>query len=268
MQLEKKQNKNRMKVYNLLKFTAIVLFLVFQSCVSKKQILYMQDADVYDGSELSYPNITLQPNDILKISVGALIPETALPYNRITGNSMQANSIDIMKLDGYLVSSEQTITFPILGVLSVKNKTATQLEQDLRRQLEEGDHLVDPTVTIRLLNAKVTLLGEVNNPGTYTFTEASVTLLQALGYAGDLTINGKRDDVVLIREVDGLRTIAHLDLRAGNWLDTPYHVIQPNDVIIVNPNQTKVKSAGFVGNAATVLAICSVLLSTAVLLTR
>lgn len=251
-----------------LSFLSIITILVLNSCVSKKQILYMQDADVYNDSALSYPTATLQPNDILKISVGALVPETALPYNRITGNSMQVNSIDIMKLDGYLVSSEQTITFPTLGMLSVKDKTTSQLEQDLRLQLEEGGHLTNPTVTVRLLNAKVTLLGEVKRPGTYTFTEASVTLLQALGYAGDLTINGKRDDVVLIREVDGLRTIAHLDLRAGNWLDTPYHVIQPNDVIIVNPNQTKVKSAGFVGNAATVLAICSVLLSTAVLLTR
>jgi len=246
----------------------LLLVFVLQSCVSKKEILYMQDLDAYNQSELSYSNSTLQPNDILKITVGALVLETALPYNRISGNTVQANTIEVMKLEGYLVSPEQTITFPMLGLLSVKGKTPGQLEQDLIRQLEEGGHLVNPTVSVRLLNAKVTVLGEVNKPGTYTFTESSITLLQALGLAGDLTINGQRDDVVLIREMDGLRTVAHLDLTAGNWLKSPYQVIQPNDVIVVNPNTSKVKSAGFIGNASTVLAIASIVLSTVILLTR
>ena len=249
------------------KLLIIILIGLMQSCVSKKEILYMQDVDAYNQSELTYLSTTLQPNDILKISVGALVPETALPYNRFPSTG-QGGDTETMKLEGYLVSLDQTITFPVLGVLSVKDKTPGELEQDLRRKLEEGGHLVSPSVAVRLLNAKVTLLGEVNSPGTYTFTESNVTLLQAIGLAGDLTIYGKRDDVVLIREVDGVRTVAHLDLTTANWLNSPYQVVQPNDVIIVNQNPAKVTSAGFIANIGTLISVTSVVLSMVILLTR
>ena len=107
----------------------------------------------------------------------------------------------------------------------------------------------------------------MNAPGTYTFTESNINLLQALGLAGDLTINGEREDVVLIREVDGVRTVAHFNLTQSDWLNSPYYLINPNDVIMVNPNGSKVKTAGYIGNVGTLIGVISILLSTVVLIT-
>ena len=121
---------------------------------------------------------------------------------------------------------------------------------------------------MRLVNAKVTILGEVNSPGTYNFTEQNITLLQALGYAGDLTINGKREDILVMREEDGVRQITHIDLTTSEWLNGPYNFVKPNDVIVVNPNNPKVKSSGFVGNVGTLISVISIVFSTIVIITN
>ena len=121
-------------------------------------------------------------------------------------------------------------------------------------------------MTIRLLNAKFTILGEVKQPGTFTFTENNISVLQALGLAGDLTIKGNREDVILIREADGERTSTHLNLTQTSWLNGPYQNIQPNDVLVVNPNSAKVRSAAFFGDASSFVAIASLLISTVVLI--
>jgi len=211
----------------------------------------------------------IQTNDILSITVSALVTETALPYNvQTVGNGQAVTSIEILKLQGYLVSPEGTIVFPVLGTISVVKQSISQLEDQIRKLLSDGGHLVNPSVSIRLLNAKVTVLGEVMKPGTYNYTEQYLSLPQALGYAGDLTINGKRKDVLLIREVDGMRTISHLDLTTANWMNNPAYTIKQNDVLVVNPNNPKVKSAGYIGNTGTLLTIASLLLSSIILLTR
>jgi len=228
----------------------------------------MQDVDNYNNTAVKYTSATLQPNDILKITVGALAMETAIPYNKISTNKVLANNLELMMLEGYLVSEAQTINFPILGEISVANKTPKQLEKELISRLESGGHLVNPSVQVRLLNAKITILGEVKMPGTYSFTENNINLLQALGMAGDLTINGEREDVVLIREVDELRTVAHINLTQAGFLNSPYYLIKPNDVIIVNPNKARIKSAGFIGTATSVVAIASLLISTIILITN
>lgn len=246
---------------------ALAILLLMQSCVSKKEILYLQDIDSNPAYEVVANKTTLQVNDILKIDVGALIPEAALPYNKMIPTGIQtANNIEIMKLEGYLVSATKTIQFPVLGELSVAGKSTADLEIDIKNRLESGGYLLDPTVTVRLLNAKVTILGEVKKPGTFTFTENNISLLQALGLAGDLTINGDREDVILIRESDGKRSTTHLNLTQSAWLNGPYQNIQPNDVLVVNPNAAKVKSAAFFGSASSFVAVASLLISTIVLI--
>ena len=247
---------------------AFIIIGLLQSCVSKKEMLYMQDVESYNNTEVTYTNHTLQVDDILKISVGALIPEAAIPYNKNSGGSVVANSIDVMKLDGYLVSQTSTINFPILGELSVKDKTTKDLENDIKKLLVDGGYLLNPNVTVRLLNAKVTILGEVQRPGTFSFTENNISLLQALGLAGDLTINGSREDVVVLRRLDGVQTTARINLTSANFLSGPYQMVKPNDVIVVNPNNAKLKTAGYVGNVSTILGITSLLLSSIILLTR
>ena len=247
---------------------AFIIIGLLQSCVSKKEMLYMQDVESYNNTEVTYTNHTLQVDDILKISVGALIPEAAIPYNKNSGGSVVANSIDVMKLDGYLVSQTSTINFPILGELSVKDKTTKDLENDIKKLLVDGGYLLNPNVTVRLLNAKVTILGEVQRPGTFSFTENNISLLQALGLAGDLTINGSREDVMVLRRVDGLQTTKRINLTSANFLSGPYQMVKPNDVIVVNPNSAKLKTAGYVGNISAILGITSVILTSILLFTR
>lgn len=249
------------------KILGLIILFVLQSCVSKKDVLYLQDASKFEDTDISFLQSTIQPNDILKITVGSLVPEAAIPYNKVVSGNLQNANLDIIKLQGYVVSMDQTINFPVLGTISVKNKTTDELAEELKTSLEQGGHLNNPTIEVRLLNAKVTVLGEVKKPGTFNYTEANLTLLQALGLSGDLTINGKREDILLIREVDGKRKITHINLRSSEWMNTDAYMIKPNDVIIVNPNTRLVKGAGVV-DTGTFLAIASLTLSVVILLTR
>ncbi len=249
--------------------STIVLLLFLQSCATKKEILYLQDSDNYNNTNIDYSSPTIQPNDILKITVGALSQEAIIPYNKssLTGGESSGGA-NMVQLQGYLVTEKQTVNFPQIGDISTINKTPEQLEETIKMLLEEGGHLKDPTVEVRILNSKVTVLGEVNSPGVYNFTEQNITLLQALGLAGDLTINGKRKDILFIREVDGVRQIAHLDITSADIFTSPFFIIKPNDTIIVNPNGPKVKSAGYIGNFGTALSVVTIILTTALLISR
>tara|TARA_B100001059_G_scaffold7672_1_gene6407 strand:- start:2872 stop:3648 length:777 start_codon:yes stop_codon:yes gene_type:complete len=256
-----------MKNLSKLNVFALVILMLLQSCMSKKNIHYLQDISEQPVVNIQVNNYIIQPNDILKIDIGAMLMETALPFNRFSdGNVQPAQSVEILKLEGYLVSKNNTIKFPILGEISVAEKSLADLENDLKNSLEAGGYLINPTVTIRLLNAKFTILGEVNSPGTYTFTENNISLLQALGLAGDLTINGDREDVILIRVADGKRSSTHINLTESAWLAGSYQNIQPNDVLVVNPNSSKVKSAGYIGDLSGILGIASILLTSLVLI--
>lgn len=244
--------------------------ILVSSCVSNKEILYFQDYENYQLTDISYSENTVQPNDILSVNISAGMPETAIPYNRNANSTALVNNsnLEVLKLQGYLVNSEGAISIPVLGKVVVKGESTTAVEEKISNLLETGGHLVAPVVTVRLLNAKVTVLGEVKVPGTFGFTEQNLTVPQALGYAGDLTINGKRDEIILIRELDGKRRITHIDLTTANWMDNPEYNIKPNDVLVVQPNRAKVKTAGYVGNVTTIVAIASLLVSIAILLTR
>jgi polysaccharide export outer membrane protein len=250
-----------------IRFLTGIFLLVLCSCASKKELWYLQNVEDSANQAILYSNAKIQPNDVLRITVSALIPASAVPYNTMPSQSGGGN-VQLLQLEGYLVSKDLTINFPILGVLSVADKTTQEFAIYLKELLKNGNHLKDPTVDVRLVNAKVTVLGEVNNPGTYNFTEQNITLLQALGYAGDLTIYGKREDVLVMREEEGVRQVTHIDLTTSEWLNGPFNVIKPNDVIIVNPNSPKVTSSGYVGNVAILLSVVSIILTSVVLITN
>ena len=226
----------------------------------------MQDINTSDISKVFSSENLLQENDILKIDVTSFEMNASIPYNKVVPGNGMVNSTDILQLNGYLVSKNNTINFPVLGEISVKEKTTKDLEDFLKQRLESEGHLIKPSVSVRLLNAKITILGEVKKPGTYTFTENNITLLQALGLAGDLSIDGNRKNIILIRESNGKRTTVNLDLTSASFLASHYQNIQPNDVIIVNPNSKKITSAGLIGNISTFLSIASILLSTIILI--
>ena len=241
--------------------------ILLSACATKRDIYYFQGANTSKSLKIlstsraiQYESTTIQPNDIITIKIGASVEESATPYNSI-GLNNKSNNIQLRKLSGYLVTIDGTVKLPILGIIKVANKTTRELELSLVKLLEEGNHLLQPFVNIRLINAKVTLLGEVNKPGTYTFLEQIITIPQALGYAGDLTINGKRTDILLIRETAGNRIMKHIDLTATDWMNDATYYVKPNDVIVVRPNAAKVKSSGFIGNLTSLLSVVSIIIT-------
>lgn len=245
------------------KIPAIVFGLVLvmlASCSTKKDILYFNDLKLNDKDPVVLTPTKLQANDVVSVRITSDNPEASEMYN-VQQSATNSNNIGVT-LQGYLVGIDGTISLPILGKMQVDQLTISELEQKVADQLKAQKHLTNPLVTARLLNAKFTVLGEVKSPGTYTFTEQSISLLQALGYAGDLTINGKRNEILLIREENHQKTYVHIDMTSKKWFDSPYYYIKPNDVIYVTPNGPAVKSAGYVGNLGTFVSLVSFTLST------
>ncbi len=246
----------------------IIVLLLIQGCASKKDIVYFGDADNLAQSNIIYKAPNIQINDILDIKVSAIIAETALPYNFQTSMFLNTQNTDNQKLQGYLVTSDGTISFPILGSISVVGKATKEAEKQIEELLINGGHINNPTVRIRVINGKVTILGEVTKPGTFNYSEENITLPQAIGYAGDLTIRGKRNNILIIREEDGVRSQQRVDFTKTDWFNSPYYYIKQNDIIVVEPNGPKVKSAGFVGDLGTFISVFSLALSTFLLIIR
>ncbi len=259
---------SKQKATNLSASLLVIICLLLPSCASKKKMLYLQDIDTKEGRKINYAHNKIQVNDILTIKISSLYPETAIPYNFDNSLSTNSSFIETLKLQGSLVSKEGFIVLPIIGSVKAIGKSTTELESHIKSILESGNYLKGAIVSVRILNSKITILGEVITPGTYTITEQNVTLLQAIGYAGDLNIHGDRKNILVIRDIDGTQFIKHIDLTKTDWFDSPFYFVKQNDVIVINPNNTKIKSSGYIGNIGTVLTIASILLSTVVILTR
>lgn len=243
----------------------ILLLLILQSCTTKKQMLYFQDLDKFSNTTLSYSSTKIQPNDILKIDVSDLNPVVAAPFN-INAGSSSAQSVDMMKLSGYLVTPQGNITMPILNEINVNGLTPSEVEAKVKGRLVNEGYLVNPTVQVRVLNNKYTILGEVNSPGVIPFSEESISLLDAIGKAGDLTYSAIRKDVKLIRELDGKRIIYHIDLTTASWMSNPNYRIRQNDVIMVTPNKLKVNSGGLIKDPIQLLGVAASLLAVILLI--
>lgn len=238
----------------------VYLLISLTSCATKNQLLYLNDTATAKQNEFKWSEMYLQPNDIVSVKVTADVPELALAYN-ISPTSQNAVQGGAMQLQGYLIANDGTINIPILGLQQLAGLTLEQAEKQIQEALISKGYLKNPVVVCRLLNAKFTVLGEVRAPGTYTFFENNLTLLQALGLAGDLTINGVRKKITIIRTENGKQTFGTIDLTKNDWLATPYYFVKPNDVIIIDPNTAKVKSAGLIGNPGNLISVISVLLS-------
>ncbi len=222
------------KIFFLLLITTIF------SCTTKKDILYFQDIEKNNKNEKITVNTTkIQFNDILYIKVTAFDNDATVPFN------IPYQSLDT-KLTGYLVDYNGNISFPVLGEIRVEGKTNSEVETIIKDILVKEKLLKDPKISVRVVNKKITVLGEVSRPGTYEFSEENITLLQALGRAGDISIEGKRKNILIIREENGIRTNTTIDMTKTDWFSSPYYYIKQNDVIYVTPNERKIKSAGFI----------------------
>ena len=244
----------------------LLVFLMLQSCTTKKQMLYLQDLDRYSNSTIRYTTTKIQPNDILKIDVSDLNPVVAAPFNTETGSSNSQSSVEMMKLSGYLVTPEGNVTMPVLNEIKVGDLTLTDAENKIKDRLINEGYLVNPTVKVRVLNNKFTILGEVNFPGVKSFSEESISLLDAIGLSGDITYSAIRKDVKLIRESEGKRLVYHIDLTTASWLSNPDYRIRQNDVILVTPNGLKVNSGGVIKDPFQLLGVVASLLAVILLI--
>lgn len=219
-----------------------VPFLV--SCVNTKKAVYFSDLNssvIQQSSPVDLEPV-IQKNDLLSITVNSLNPEASQMFN--PGNSAQTvnnttntggNVVNV-----YLVSTEGYIQFPVLGNIKAAGLTKKQLKDNLTKGLIEGKLLVDPLVSIRYVNYKVTVIGEVNHPSVLNIPNEKVTLLEALGLAGDLTLYGRRDNVLIIRDENGAKTFQRVNLNTNEIFSSPYYYLKSNDVVYVEPNRQKV----------------------------
>lgn len=225
-------------------FWLLMIAFCCASCVNTRGVTYFNN--ISDTMlQAMHPDLdpVIQSGDILSISVSSITPEVAVVFN--TPNSPATNSPiseSAVRERGYLVNQDGYIQYPVLGNLQVAGLRKTQLKEELTHRLKEQKLLFDPIVTIRYLNFHVTILGEVNHPGLLTVQGEQITLLEALGMAGDLTIYGKRENVLLLRNENKKRIVRRLDLRSPKVLSSPYFYLKSNDVIYVEPNKNKVAS--------------------------
>ena len=224
-------------------FLAIIAIALFASCDSYKQVPYFQDLDrnsVIQQDIRNYSPYTIQPNDILGIYVtDATAPEAAQPFNFNLNreNGLNGDASSTNPITGTLVDSKGYIQLPFIGPMKVAGYTITDLKQQLAKSLTT--YMKAPVVNVRILNFRISVMGDVLRPDTYNFQTDVVTIPQALSTAGDLNITAKRTSVLLIREVEGKRVFVPIDLTSKRLFESPYYYLKNNDIIYVDPDKTK-----------------------------
>jgi polysaccharide export outer membrane protein len=250
----------------------LVCAVFISSCASKKDIIYYQGIDEMNLENLTeiQPEFEIQVNDVLQVSIKTLNPDSAIPFNKMAGGGAMMGGAGgafpgLVQLMGYLVDKNGDIELPFVGKVKVSGLSLQESEELIKSKLLS--YLKDPYVSVRLLNYKYTVQGEVTVPGTYETFDPNLTLIQALGNAGDLRINGERHNILVIRTLNNERIVKRIDLTDPNWMNSPFYFIKQNDVIYVQPNKPRVTSSGYIGNVGTLLSVASILLSTVVLIT-
>lgn len=233
-----------MNLYTLISKSILCSLTIFgisllPSCVSPKEVLYIQDVPTKSRETIKTNyQTTIQKDDQLYIAVSSKQPELTAPFAMseigVSGNNSNNN-----RPKGYLVDAQGNIVLPVIGKMKAAGKTCSQLASDIATNLKNNDYIRDASVNVQIMNFKFSVLGEVNSPGTYTIEGQRLTILEAISRAGDLSIDGNRD-ITLIREINGTRQISNIDLRSKNLFSSPYYYIQQNDIIYVSPSERKV----------------------------
>ncbi|MBF0649507.1 polysaccharide biosynthesis/export family protein [Dysgonomonas sp. GY75] len=228
---------------SLFRFLPIcILFL--SSCNSSKNVTYFQDIPLEQNiSIVKSSDIKVMPKDLISIVVSSKNPELAalfnLPKVSYQAGSATSNESTANQILGYTVDSGGNIDFPVLGSIHVAGLSKEQLASMIKERLVKESLVNDAVVTVDLLNLKISVLGEVKNPGKYSIDRDQITLLEAISMAGDLTIYGKRNGIMIIREAGGNRITYKMDLRSSETFSSPAYYLRQNDVIYVEPNNTR-----------------------------
>ena len=228
----------------LLIINCFVVSLILCSCGSVRNTEYFPDQNDASIPSLNIaPSSTIQPNDILSISVSSPNPSATTIFNSPNNTSNVTIAGVPNQAPGYLVGANGSIQFPLLGEIKVADMTTEAVRKEITRQLIEHKFLIDPIVMVRQLNFKVTVLGEVGHPEVINVPSEKISLLEALGRAGDITIYGRKDNVMVIREESGIKKIKRLNLNSNEIFSSPYYYLKANDVVYVEANKAKVTNS-------------------------
>lgn len=243
----------------------VAVLVLLSSCFTPKKVLYLQDLTQGMQQELNEDYETkIKKDDLLQILILTQNADAAKPFN------LSALVQDVSTTSGsgsdqysYLVDINGCIDLPILGRMSVEGKTTQEVKAIIIQKLQEKNWIKDPLVTVRIQNFKVLMLGEVKSPGAIEVKGERITLLDAISQAGDLTLQGRRDRVAVIREENGKRTVNYLDLKSKAIFDSPYFYLKQNDVVYVEPNDSKTVQyrSGQMGNVTPWISLVSSILS-------
>lgn len=218
----------------ILLFTSVVCLLLCASCTTSNKVAYFQNAqDTTYRQKIGIIEAPFQQGDILNIVVSSRSREASAEFN----------SIDPI-FKGYLVDREGNVLLPTLGKIQVAGLTKKQLQEKITGLILSKQLLVEPLVDIRFTNFEVTILGEVSHPTVIQVPSEQISLVKALAYAGDLTIYGKRENVLIVREEDGIRKTRHINLNSSDFLNSEYYYLRPNDLIYVEPNNDRIALSG------------------------
>lgn len=239
----------------------LLSLLIMSSCASVKDIAYFQklnntsNVPMLQKNSAGFYDARIKPKDLLTITVVSSEPEASAMYNlvvpQIGGSSNQPNLTTVPTLQTYMVNIDGTIDFPVFGKLKVAGLTRNELELLLHRKLAPAFSKESPIITIRITNYSVNILGEVLRPGKYETNNDRLTIFEGLALAGDLTIFGRRNSVKVLREnIDGAKEFISLDLNDKNIIYSPAYYLEQNDVVYVEPNNSRSRSSHF-GTAET-----------------
>jgi polysaccharide export outer membrane protein len=255
-------------------YIGVILILtgtIFSSCANRKNMAYFQPGEsdsVSTSTEIS--ELIYEPGDFLHIQVSGIPEELSAIYNPNTSVSRESAGgsyrNDNAQTTGYLIDKEGFINFPVLGKIEAGGTNKSQLEETIVKKLKH--HIDNPIINIRLRNFKVTVLGDVDNPGTFTIANERITLLEAIGIAGDLNITARRKNILLVREVDGEKKQYRVDLTKNDLFDSPYYYLKQNDVIYVEPNRTKLNTSKYSPVYSVIISVTSLVITTIVLITN
>ena len=254
-----------MKYFCLLKkITPLLLVLLLFSCASPKDVVYYQGIEGIAGNtQAASYEIKIQPDDLLMIIVSAEDPEIAMPFNLSSVSVQNASNLNSamgqQTMQLYLVDAYGSIEFPVLGKLKVSGLSRTEVLQKLQQKI--GVYIKNPIINLRIMNFKVSVQGEVNAPGTYTVDSERITLIEALSKARDLTIYGKRNNILVIREIDGVKSYNRVDITNAEFINSPFYYLAQNDVVYVEPNKNKINGAAIGPNTGVIISISSLLIT-------
>lgn len=242
-------------------FLTVSIFLL-SSCASKKEVVYFQNTGSFE-TLVDKNSFTpkFKVDDLISIHVSTLNSEASAPFNLFRGaaeGGIRPEQVD------YLIDKEGEIDFPVIGKIKISGLSSEEVRALLRDKLSE--YLKEPIINIRLKNFTVTILGEVNRPGTYPVNGERITILEALGLASDLTVKGIRENVMVIRDFDGTKVYTRIDLTKKEAMSSPVYYLTQNDVVYVEPNQSAITASSLDNRATIAVSIASILITSTVLL--